>query len=165
MGVGVGVSGGGERTALVYVTVCGSVGVLCPLGSRREREVLCGLEAALIKNLAGGVGGKGKKGKKGKRKEKEGKRKGEEGEEGEGGEGEEEEEQGGLDPVLFPTGRDPLTYRSSVRPAKGVIDLDLIAAAGRVKRAQAARDAKIDPVEAEAVVTEALAAMCLSRSG
>jgi hypothetical protein len=125
--------GGGERTALLYATVTGTLGVLTPLGSPREKEVLLALEAALLKGVAGGGGKEGGK------------------------------EGGGLDAVLFPTGRDPVTYRSAIRPAKGVIDLDLIARAGPTRRGKAARDAKLDVREVEEVVGEALAAMYLSR--
>ena len=115
---------GGERTALVFSTINGSIGTLCPLGSAREKEILTALEASLLKSLAGPT----------------------------------------LDSSLFPTGRDPITYRSTTHPAKGVIDLDLIEQAGPVRRAQAAKDAKMDAKEVESVVLEVLGTMCLAWS-
>lgn len=122
--------GGGGRAALLYATISGALGVLSPLRSPREKELLLALETALVKGLGGGGGGK---------------------------------EGGGLDPVLFPTGRDPLTFRSAIRPSKGVIDLDLIACAGPTRRRKAAREAKLDVREVEEVVGEAFEAMNLSR--
>lgn len=153
----------GDREALVFATVAGALGTLCPLGTQREREVLSALEAAILKGeypasssaaeaaaAALSASTKRRKTEKAPPPSASAAAVGVEGD----------------DATLFPTGRDHLSYRAGPtgsRPARGVIDLDLIAQAGPARRARAARAAKLDPGEAEAVVTEALASMALSR--
>lgn len=149
----------GDREALVFATVAGALGTLCPLGTQREREVLSALEAAILKgeppasSTAGAAASASIKRRKMEKAAPPSAAAAAVGVEGD-------------DATLFPTGRDHLSYRAGPtgsRPARGVIDLDLIAQAGPARRARAARAAKLDPGEAEAVVTEALAAMALSR--
>lgn len=139
--------------ALLFATVAGAVGTLCPLGTQREREVLSALEAAILKGEDSASSASGSTAKR---------RKTAAATEAEAGEGLVE----GDDATLFPTGRDHLTYRAGLagsRPSRGVVDLDLIAAAGPARRARAARLAKLEVEEAEAVVTEVVAAMALGR--
>jgi hypothetical protein len=157
----------GDREALVFATVAGALGTLCPLGTQREREVLAALEAAILKGEApaGAAAAASSSSSAAAASGAAKRRKTEGGEEAVGaGAGAVE----GDDATLFPTGRDHLSYRAGPtgsRPARGVIDLDLIAQAGPARRARAAKAAKLDPAEAEAIVTEALAAMALSRRG
>lgn len=144
--------------ALLFATVAGAVGTLCPLGTQREREVLPALEAAILKgedssSSSSSSGSAAKRRKTAAATET-----------GVGEEGRLVVE--GDDATLFPTGRDHLTYRAGLagsRPSRGVVDLDLIAAAGPARRARAAKLAKLEVEEAEAVVTEAVAAMALGR--
>lgn len=154
----------GDREALVFSTVAGALGTLCPLGTQREREVLSALEAAILKgepaSSSAGTAAAASSSSSSSTK----RRKTDEAAAAAAAAAAAVVE--GDDATLFPTGRDHLSYRAGPtgsRPARGVIDLDLIAQAGPARRARAARAAKLDPAEAEAVVTEALAAMALSR--
>ncbi|EWM27308.1 Cleavage/polyadenylation specificity factor subunit A, partial [Nannochloropsis gaditana] len=119
--------GEGARMGLLYATIEGTLGILSPLYSPREKEVLLKVEGALLKLCAGG-------------------------------EGKEEVDRG-----LFVTARDLVTFRSAIRPAKGVIDLDVIVAAGAERRAWAAKKAKLSAEEVEEVLNETLAGMTLMR--
>ncbi len=150
--------------ALVFATVAGALGTLCPLGTQREREVLTALEAAILKGESTSSSSSASASSSSSKRRKT--------DEGTASTAAAAAAPAaavvveGDDATLFPTGRDYGTYRAGPtgsRPARGVIDLDLIAQAGPARRARAARAAKLVPEEAEAIVTEALAAMALSR--